>query len=180
MFPHALIPSVALSLLAVGCAHARTVADASSMPVAQAALVNASGGAVGIATLYQEAGGVRVELSLTGLSDGAHGVHLHAVGACDGPAFTSAGAHINSSGAMHGVKNSAGPHAGDLPNVIMNGGQSVRYTTTTRRVTFSDAADGLFDANGSAIVVHAAADDDSTDPAGNSGARIACGVITRR
>jgi Cu-Zn family superoxide dismutase len=108
---------------------------------------------------------------------GSHGVHLHETGKCEGPSFESAGAHFNPTGRKHGVLSLEGPHAGDLPNVTLEGGGTGRMETTTNRVTLAAGAASLFDADGTAIVVHAGADDFTTDPAGGSGPRIACGVI---
>lgn len=175
-----LLFAIATTLFAVGCAHAPGAGRGDDAALATATLIGTTGTSVGTAAFFAAGAGVRVELNIVGLSDGPHGVHLHAVGSCVGPAFASAGPHINPSGAKHGVKNPGGPHAGDMPNVIITGGRSIGYTTTTLRVTLTDGANGLFDADGSAIVVHAAADDDLTDPSGSSGARVACGVITRR
>lgn len=173
-------PVLALSLLALGCARARSVGESAITPVATASLAGPDGKAAGTASFFEVVGAVRIDLILSDLPDGSHGVHLHQVGTCDAPAFNAAGGHINPDGAKHGLKNPNGPHAGDLPNVIISSGRSVAYSTITMRVTLADGANGLFDADGSAIVVHAAADDDLTDPSGNSGARIACGVIRKR
>jgi Cu-Zn family superoxide dismutase len=98
-------------------------------------------------------------------------------GKCEGPTFMSAGSHINPSGARHGAKNPNGPHAGDLPNAT--GDAETHYVAKTMRVTIDGGAAAIFDADGTAIVIHAAPDDEMTDPTGNSGARIACGVIER-
>ncbi|MEO6445378.1 MAG: superoxide dismutase family protein [Gemmatimonadaceae bacterium] len=173
-------PALLLSLLSMGCARARSAGEAAITPAATATLAGADGKSVGSATLYEVAGAVRIDLSLSGLPDGTHGVHLHQTGTCDAPEFTTAGGHINPTDAKHGTKNPNGPHAGDMPNVIISGGRSVLYSTMTMRVALAGGLNGLFDADGSAIVVHATADDEMTDPSGNSGARIACGVITKR
>jgi Cu-Zn family superoxide dismutase len=100
------------------------------------------------------------------------------VGSCEPTAFTSAGGHLNPGGRQHGLENPAGPHAGDMPNLTADASGRAVVDITTDRVSL-DAAGPLFDADGTAIVVHAAPDDNRTDPAGNAGARVACGVITR-
>lgn len=146
---------------------------------ATATLLDSAGATVGSATFRQAQPGVRVDVELRGIPDGAHGIHLHAVGTCDAKEFTSAGGHFDTEGKKHGLKNPAGPHAGDLPNITVQNGQSTGYTETTQRVSLDQGASSLFDADGTALVVHAAPDDDVTDPSGNSGARIACGVVRK-
>jgi len=145
-------------------------------------LVDAAGRPVGTLTLRDASGGsVRIDGQLRGLPAGAHGIHFHAVGRCDaGVAFASAGAHFNPASRKHGLENVDGPHAGDLPNLSIASDGSGSFRTNTTRVTLGSDAASLIDADGSAVVVHAAQDDQRTDPAGNSGARIACGVIVAR
>jgi superoxide dismutase, Cu-Zn family len=148
---------------------------------ARADLRNASGQVVGSATFTQVGSALRVLVEVQGLPPGAKGVHVHAIGTCDGPAFTSAGDHFNPHGRQHGALNyPKGPHAGDLPNITVGADGKGRLETTTELMTLGSGAGGLFDTDGSAIVVHAAPDDFKTDPTGNSGARIACGVILRK
>ncbi|MEO7962651.1 MAG: superoxide dismutase family protein [Gemmatimonadaceae bacterium] len=148
-----------------------------SSQVAHATMRNGAGETIGTAQLKGDGQTVQIELNVSGLTTGAHGVHLHMVGKCEGPAFASAGGHVNPTGAKHGVKNPQGPHAGDLPNAA--GGGTTRYTTKTLRMTMEGGAATLFDSDGTALVLHADPDDEMTDPTGNSGARIACGVIER-
>jgi Cu-Zn family superoxide dismutase len=171
--------TIALTAFALaGCAGMRTPPAA---PItATAALTNAQGQSVGTATLSQVTGAVRVVVEARGLPPGQKGVHIHAVGKCDPPEFTSAGAHFNPDGKKHGLQNPEGPHAGDLPNITIGADGSGRLEATSDRVTLGDGANSVFDADGSAIVIHAAADDFKTDPTGNSGARIACGVIVKK
>ena len=120
---------------------------------------------------------VSEHLSVAGTPGAVHGLHLHAVGKCETP-FTSAGPHLNPGGHQHGKDNPMGSHLGDLPNVTI--GQNGVGTADASLGTDAAAIDAaLFDADGSAIVLHAAADDYRTDPSGNSGPRIACGVLTR-
>lgn len=146
-------------------------------PDAMADLKNAKGEVVGMAALWADEGGVRFFADVRGISPGKHGIHLHAVGKCEPPEFTTAGAHFNPEGKKHGLRNPEGPHAGDLPNldVAPDGTGQLHYVA--RRVTLGAGAASLFDADGTAVVVHANADDEFTDPTGNSGGRVACGVI---
>jgi len=142
-------------------------------------LVNASGQAIGTVRAWQTPGGVTFRVEASGLPHGVHGVHVHAVGRCDPPDFSSAGPHWNPNDKRHGMNNPLGPHAGDLPNVTVaaNGVLGETLTLTGASLTGPGPAGLLLDANGAALVIHAAADDYVTDPSGNSGARIACAVI---
>jgi Cu-Zn family superoxide dismutase len=142
-------------------------------------LVNASGQAIGTVRAWQTPGGVTFRVVASGLPHGVHGIHVHAVGRCDPPDFASAGPHWNPSDKRHGMNNPLGPHAGDLPNVTVaaNGMLGETVTLTGASLTGPGPAGLLLDANGAALVIHAAADDYVTDPSGNSGARIACAVI---
>lgn len=148
-------------------------------PDALADLKNAKGDVVGTAALWEDAGGVRFFADVQGISPGKHGIHLHAVGKCDPPDFTTAGAHFNPEGKRHGLGNPEGPHAGDLPNLDVgaNGAGQLHYLA--RRVTLGAGPASLFDADGTAVVIHAAPDDEVTDPTGNSGGRVACGVLRK-
>ncbi len=163
----------ALAGLLVGCSHGGTtsmgrIRDVPPKLIITSEVIGASGDPLGKATLSQEADGTRVHLELRGLPPGQYGVHLHAIGKCDAPGFTTAGGHFNPGMKQHGRMNPAGEHAGDLPNIV-----------------FGDDSKGVLDAvqsglrlaDGASIVVHAGPDDYKTDPSGNSGARIACGVL---
>ncbi|MFZ4690849.1 MAG: superoxide dismutase family protein [Polymorphobacter sp.] len=141
-------------------------------------LVNAAGSPVGTARLTQEAEGVRVIASFTSLPPGEFAVHLHAVGRCDAPGFTTAGGHFNPAMKQHGHLNPAGEHAGDLPNVIVSDDRKGTLDAARSGLRLVDGNAPLVDADGAAIVVHAGPDDYRTDPAGNAGARIACGVLS--
>ncbi len=143
------------------------------------AMLGPGGETLGTATLAQEAEGVKVTATLTGLPAGSYGVHLHAVGKCDGPDFTSAGGHFNPATKQHGNLNPAGEHAGDLPNITIGADRRGTLDAMRPGLRLVDGDAPLIDADGAAIVLHAAPDDYRTDPSGNSGARIACGVITR-
>ncbi len=151
-----------------------------SAQMAEVELLNSQGEKVGRATLTQQQGGVRISLQAWKLSPGPHGFHIHAVGKCDPPNFTSAGGHFNPDGKKHGLKNPAGPHAGDLPNLVVGSDGSVSAEVIASQVTLELGKNSLFRRDGSALVIHAAPDDDTTDPAGNAGARIACGVISSK
>lgn len=141
---------------------------------AVAMLRTAAGEAAGTATATSTDGQTMLTLNVEGLPPGQHGVHVHMTGRCDPPAFESAGGHWNPSGAQHGLENPQGQHAGDMPNLTVGAdGQG------TLEYRLEGAFDGLLDADGSAFVVHASADDQRTDPSGDSGDRIACGVFER-
>jgi Cu-Zn family superoxide dismutase len=144
------------------------------------ALIDAQGRNIGTVRAWQTAGGVSFRIDATGLPHGVHGIHVHSVGRCDPPEFTSAGSHWNPASRKHGTSNPAGPHAGDLPNVTVasNGVLAATVTVPGASLTGPGPAGVLLDADGAALVLHAAADDYVTDPSGNSGARIACAVIT--
>jgi Cu-Zn family superoxide dismutase len=136
-------------------------------------LVNSSGQSIGTVRAWQTAGGISFRITASGLPHGIHGLHVHAVGRCDPADFKTAGSHWNPSDKQHGMNNPAGPHAGDLPNVEVAANGTLAATVTLPSATMAS----LLDADGAALVVHAAADDYKTDPSGNSGARIACAVL---
>jgi Cu-Zn family superoxide dismutase len=146
---------------------------------ARADIKNAAGNSIGIASLREIKAGVVITVNVKELPQGLHAVHFHAVGKCEGPAFTSAGPHFNPMHKQHGLKNPAGPHAGDLPDMYVQKNGVGRYEVLADSVTLGSAETSLFDADGTALIIHATADDNITDPAGNSGDRIACGVITK-
>lgn len=171
------------AVVSAAAACASTPSASTRIATASATIRSASGAERGIAEMWQDRDNVvHVDVQLTGLPSGPHGIHFHAVGVCDGgggTAFASAGAHFNPLGRQHGLDNSAGPHAGDAPNFTVAADGTARASFTTDRVSLTDGSTTLFDADGSAIVVHAAADDQISQPAGNAGARIACGVVQR-
>ncbi len=141
-------------------------------------LKDGTGAKIGAVQLSQDAKGVvQVTVSGTGLAAGEHGIHIHATGKCDGPAFTSANAHFNVTNHQHGLANAAGPHEGDLPGLTAVANGTYTYTATTDRVSLTGGTTNIFDADGSALVIHATKDDQVTDPTGNSGGRVACAVL---
>ncbi len=143
-------------------------------------LKNAQGESIGAATLEAMPDGVKVVLQAAKLAPGQHGLHIHAVGKCTPPDFTSAGSHFNPEGKPHGLENPAGPHAGDLPDLVVGpDGTATAEILATHVSLESTGANSLFQPEGTALVIHANPDDQKTDPAGNAGARIACGVITK-
>ncbi|MGV3710203.1 MAG: superoxide dismutase family protein [Gemmatimonas sp.] len=143
---------------------------------AMATVVDAAGKELGMLMLADAAGGITVSGTLKGLAPGDHGIHIHTVGMCEAPAYTTAGGHWNPSNKMHGKDNAQGPHFGDMMNITVGADSSASVQLTTSGGTLH-AADMLMDADGAAVVVHAKADDYKTDPSGNSGDRVACGTI---
>jgi len=167
---------VAALLLVVGGV---VSAQAQGPMTASAELRDAGGRVVGNALLTAVGGGaVRVQVWAGGLPAGEHGIHVHAVGACT-PDFNAAGGHFNPEGARHGLNNPQGPHAGDLPALMVGPNGNGTLDTINTRIGLDGGIRSLFDADGSSVVIHAMADDQVTDPTGNSGGRIACGVVGR-
>ncbi len=148
---------------------------------ASAQLLDASGNPVGSAHFVEDGTGrVHVNVKVSGLGPGLHGIHVHSVGACT-PTFDAASSHHNPHGQGHGDPRQALPdtiHSGDLPNLKVNGAGQGQLNASTERFTLAPGDDTVFDTNGSALIVHASMDDYLTQPTGASGGRIACGVIT--
>jgi Cu-Zn family superoxide dismutase len=157
-----------------------TVAFGQAAPKsAHADIVNAQGQNIGSAKIVPAKKGVKIEVNVSQLPPGKHGIHVHAVGKCDGPAFTTAGGHLNPDTKKHGKDNPEGPHAGDLLMIEAKADGTAKATLLDTMVTLGDGPNSVFHEGGTSIVIHEKEDDYKTDPAGNSGARIACGVIQK-
>ena len=167
-------------ILVAGCsrdADENSAANAVTEAPAGATLKQADGTDIGMVTLSEDGNGVTVKVEAAGLKPGAHGIHLHTVGRCDGPKFESAGPHWNPTGKQHGRDNPQGAHLGDLANLDL--GENGRGTSTflVSGATLTGGENPLLDLDGAALVIHAKADDYKTDPSGASGDRIACAVL---
>lgn len=161
-------------IAALMCAAAASPAAAQA---ATAALKNADGKEVGSANLTQTPHGVLINVSVKGLPPGEHAFHVHAVGKCE-PPFTSAGGHFNPGGKKHGIMVAEGSHAGDMPNLHVPQNGDLTVEVLNAAITLEKGKpNSVYDADGSAIVIHAGGDDYKSDPAGDAGGRIACGVI---
>lgn len=147
---------------------------------AEADIQNGQGEKIGTATFTEGGDGVKIAISVSKLSPGQHGLHIHAVGKCETPNFTSAGGHLNPEGKKHGLESPEGPHAGDLPNLAVDPDGNAKTEITTDRVTLGEGKNSLFQPDGTALVIHVAEDDQTTDPIGNAGPRAACGVIKKK
>jgi len=170
-----LAPIAAVALLA-GC---QTMDEIPGGTLGQATLTLASGAPAGTARLFGSGAETTLSISLTGLPEGSHGVHLYTIGSCEPPDFNSAGAHLNPAHRQHGLQNPQGAHLGDLPNAVIGRSGSGTVSALLPGAP-QEVISRVFDADGTAIVIHADDDDQRTDPSGNSGSRIACGVIVRR
>ena len=160
-----------------GEASATPSAPAGARAGATAKILDASGRQLGVLTLTDAGSAISLRGTLRGLAPGVHGIHLHAVGACGGPDFAGAGSQWSPMPTQHGTQNPAGPHHGDLMNLTVGADSSVVVTLKTPAGSLR-GEHPLLDADGAAVVVHAAADDYATNPSGGSGARIACGVVS--
>lgn len=169
---------IAFGTLVAGCAASNTEAQpegryAAGHFRASAELHDASGAKAGTATAQEVKGGIKVTVNVEGATPGVHGIHVHTTGKCEAPGFTTAGGHWNPGMKQHGMDNPMGMHAGDLPNITVGADGKGSESFTITGGTF----EGLMDQDGAAIVLHAGPDDLKSDPAGNSGGRVACGVF---
>jgi Cu-Zn family superoxide dismutase len=153
---------------------------AAASPAATATLRDAQGKPVGTATLTPADGGVKISVTVSGVAPGLHGFHVHAVGKCEGPDFKSAGGHFNPASKEHGLENPKGSHAGDMPNLSVGPDGTGKGEFLARGASLGAGAGSLFHEGGTSVVLHAAPDDMKSDPAGNAGARIACGVVEKK
>lgn len=146
---------------------------------ARTTLVNHQGEKIGEANFTETAKGVKISLRVEKLPPGQHAIHIHEKGTCDCPGFHQAGGHFNPFGKQHGLKNPQGPHAGDLPNLFITADGRGTYEVVAPLITLKPGKNSLLRPEGTSLMLHAHPDDDLTDPAGNAGPRIACGVITK-
>ncbi len=168
----------ALALLLLLGASGTTASADAERKTATAKIQDAKGQDIGQAKFKATKGGVDMSVTVTNLSPGVHAIHIHEAGKCDPPDFKTAGAHFNPANKKHGMENPEGHHAGDLPNLTVGANGKGTFKSTIRGVTLAGAgANSLFHAGGTSVVIHEKADDMKTDPAGNAGARMACGAI---
>lgn len=173
-----LLLALPIGLATSACA--TTASDAAApaaAPTAHASLAAGDGSARGTAVVTEAADGLHVVVKAKGVPPGIHAVHIHTTGTCTGPDFTSAGGHWNPTGRQHGKDNPAGMHMGDMPNMLVgsDGAGEMEYVVPHGQIQGGETP--LLDADGAAVVIHAQADDNKSDPTGNAGGRIACGVL---
>jgi len=173
-----------MRLTTIGLTAAIALATVPALPAladsASATLKNAAGETIGSATFVKTLSGViHISITAEGIPEGAHGVHVHETGDCSGDGFKSAGGHLGNGG-DHGIGSSNGPHPGDLPNAHVGAGGVLKVEYFTKALMLEEFGLGpLYDEDGSAIVIHSGPDDYQSQPSGDAGDRIACGVIER-
>jgi superoxide dismutase, Cu-Zn family len=161
---------------------AKAKAPAKKAPAAKPITVklsDANGKSVGTAKLSADAGGVKITLAVKGLPPGEHAIHVHEAAKCEGPDFKTAGGHFNPAHKKHGLENPEGAHAGDIPNITVDAKGGSTQSVVAPGITLDDGASSVFTNGGTALVIHEKVDDLKTDPTGNAGGRIACGVIKK-
>ncbi len=171
----ALLTSISCALALGGCT---SIQDLPTERVASARLTLANGIPAGTVQLLRSGDRLTLVVAATGISSGPHGFHLHQTGECKRPDFASAGGHLNPEGKSHGTMSAGGSHLGDLPNLVI-GESGTGSVTADISAPAEQALEWIFDSDGTAVVIHAGPDDYRTDPAGNAGSRIACGVLER-
>lgn len=176
-----LLLATALSSLVAGLALAEPAPAKKPAPAKPVTvqLKDGAGKSVGTAKLVADPGGVKITLAVKGITPGEHAIHIHETAKCDGPDFKSAGGHFNPAHKQHGKDNPQGPHAGDIPNFTADDKGASTATVIAPGVTLVDGEKSVFTNGGTALVIHAKADDLKTDPAGAAGDRIACGLIKK-
>lgn len=161
------------------CLAAATALAGNAALQARVDIVDAAGKAIGTATFKERKEGVELVLKVAGLAPGKHGLHLHETGVCIPPDFKSAGGHFNPYHKQHGMDNPQGMHAGDLPNLLVEADGAAELALVAHGITLSSGPASLLQAGGTSLVIHAGPDDNLTDPAGNAGPRVACGVVVK-
>jgi Cu-Zn family superoxide dismutase len=176
-----LLLSTAVVSMLQGSALAQDKKPAKPAPVKPVTvkLSDGAGKSVGTAKLSPDPGGVKITLAVKGLAPGDHAIHVHETGKCDGPDFKSAGGHFNPDHKQHGKDNPAGAHAGDIPNFTVDAKGSSTVSVVAPGITLDAGEHSVFTGGGTALVIHAKADDLKTDPAGAAGDRVACGLIKK-
>lgn len=168
-----------LSLVALTLAAAVYAAGAGAQGMAHVDVKDATGKSVGMAMISAaKDGGVSIAVDFKGLPPGEHALHFHMTAKCEAP-FTTAGGHFNPTTKKHGSQNPDGPHAGDMANFTVAANGTAKTTITNKNVTMADGANSIYANGGTALMIHAGADDMKTDPSGNAGDRIACGLVVK-
>lgn len=178
MTKHVLLSALLVSVLS-GSAMADDKAKMAPAKPVTVTLKDAAGKTVGTAKLSPDPAGVKIALSVKGLAPGEHAIHVHETGKCDAPEFKSAGGHFNPEHKKHGLESPDGPHAGDMPNFTVDAKGASTATLVAPGIKLDGSEHSVFTGGGTALVIHAKADDLKTDPAGAAGERVACGLIKK-